>query len=87
MARPLRFGYPGAIHHIMARGDGGKVIFIEKEDHLLFRSGLSRFCGSHGWQVNAWVIMGNRPPPRSPVFATYFAEATKVKKASTGRPV
>jgi len=25
--------------------------------------------------------------PRPPVFATYFAEATKVKKASTGRPV
>jgi len=43
----------------MARGDGGKVIFIEKEDHLLFLSGLSRVCGSHGWQVHAWVIMGN----------------------------
>jgi len=27
------------------------------------------------------------PFPRPPVFATYFAEATKVKKASTGRPV
>jgi hypothetical protein len=36
MARPLRFEYRGAIFHIMARGDGGKVIFIEKEDHLLF---------------------------------------------------
>ena len=34
MARPLRFECPGAIYHIMARGDGGKVIFIEKEDHL-----------------------------------------------------
>jgi len=36
MARPLRFEYPGAIFHVMARGDGGKVIFMEKEDHLLF---------------------------------------------------
>jgi len=25
--------------------------------------------------------------PRPPVFAAYFAETTKVKKASTGRPV
>jgi hypothetical protein len=36
MARPLRFEYLGAVFHVMARGDGGKVIFIEKEDHLLF---------------------------------------------------
>lgn len=43
----------------MARGDGGKAIFIEKEDHLLFLHGLSRVCGSHGWRVHAWVLMGN----------------------------
>ena len=30
MARPLRFVYPGACYHLMARGDGGKMIFIEK---------------------------------------------------------
>jgi len=24
MARQLRFEYPGAVYHIMARGDGGK---------------------------------------------------------------
>ena len=43
----------------MARGDGGKAIFIEKEDHLLFLHWLSRVCGSHGWRVHAWVLMGN----------------------------
>ena len=25
MARPLRFQYPGAVYHLMARGDGGKT--------------------------------------------------------------
>ena len=35
MARPLRFEYPGAVYHIMARGDGGKSLFIDEEDHLL----------------------------------------------------
>jgi len=59
MARPMRFVYPGAVYHVMARGDGGKAIFIEKEDHLLFLYGLSRVCGSHGWRVHAWVLMGN----------------------------
>jgi putative transposase len=59
MARPLRFVYPGAVYHVMARGDGGKAIFIEKEDHLLFLHWLSRVCESHGWRVHAWVLMGN----------------------------
>jgi putative transposase len=59
MARPLRFVYPGAVYHIMARGDGGKAIFVEREDHLLFLSWLGRVCGSHGWRVHAWVLMGN----------------------------
>ena len=59
MARPLRFVYPGAVYHVMARGDGGKAIFIEKEDYLLFLHWLSRVCGSHGWRVHAWVLMGN----------------------------
>jgi hypothetical protein len=27
MARPIRFQYPGAIYHVMARGDGGKAVF------------------------------------------------------------
>jgi hypothetical protein len=27
MARPLRFQYPGAVYHVMARGDGGKMVF------------------------------------------------------------
>jgi hypothetical protein len=27
MASTLRFQYPGAIYHVMARGDGGKTVF------------------------------------------------------------
>jgi glutamyl/glutaminyl-tRNA synthetase len=34
------------------------------------------------------VHLIDQPPfPRPPVFAAYFAEATKAKKATTGRPV
>jgi hypothetical protein len=47
MARPLRCVYPGACDHLMACGDGGKMIFIEKEDHLSFLHGLGSVCGSH----------------------------------------
>jgi REP element-mobilizing transposase RayT len=59
MARPHRFEYPGAVYHVMARGDGGKRIFIGQEDHESFLYWLERVCGSHGWRVHAWVLMGN----------------------------
>ena len=59
MARPPRFQYPGAVYHVMARGDGGKQIFTEKEDHESFLHWLERVCGSHGWRVRAG------PPKRS----------------------
>ena len=63
MARPLRFQYPGAVYHVMARGDGGKRIFIGKEDHESFVHWLGRVCQSHGWRVHAWVLMGNHFQP------------------------
>lgn len=59
MARPLRFQYPGAIYHVMARGDGGKVIFETKTDCEVFLNRLGEVCGSCGWRVHAWVLMGN----------------------------
>jgi len=59
MARPLRFVYPGAIYHVMARGDGGKDIFLVDEDRLLFLHRLGIVCESHGWRVHAWVLMSN----------------------------
>lgn len=59
MARQPRFQYAGAVYHVMARGDGGKQIFIQKEDHESFLYWLEKVCGSHGWRVHAWVLMGN----------------------------
>jgi hypothetical protein len=32
MARPLRYQAPGAIYHLMARGEGGKDVFEGVED-------------------------------------------------------
>ena len=59
MARPLRFQYPGAIYHVMARGDGGKNVFETDDDRKGFVFRLGQVCGSHGWRVHAWVLMGN----------------------------
>lgn len=59
MARPLRYQYAGAIYHIMARGDGGKDVFEGKHDCEVFLERLGEVCGSCGWRVHAWVLMGN----------------------------
>jgi hypothetical protein len=50
MARALRFQYPGAIYHVMARGDGGKVVFENKDDCEIFLHRLGEACGSRGWR-------------------------------------
>jgi REP element-mobilizing transposase RayT len=59
MARQPRFQYPGAIYHVMARGDGGKVVFETEDDRRVFVFRLGQVGGSHGWRVHAWVLMGN----------------------------
>ncbi|MCH7227683.1 transposase, partial [Haloferula sp. A504] len=47
------------MYHVMARGDGGKVVFKTDDDRRAFLSRLEQVCGSHGWRVHAWVLMGN----------------------------
>lgn len=59
MARPLRFQYPGAIYHVMARGDGGDAVFETEDDRRAFVFRLGEVCGSHGWRIHAYVLMSN----------------------------
>ena len=59
MARSLRFVYPGAVYHVLARGDEGMKLFRTEADHLPFLDWLDAACTSHGWRVHAWVLMGN----------------------------
>ncbi len=53
------FEYFGAIYHIMARGDGGRLVFEDKDDAQAFLSLLGRTCTRCGWRVHAWVLMSN----------------------------
>jgi hypothetical protein len=66
------FFHPVAFYHLMACGDGGKMIFIEKDDHLSFLHGLGSVCGSHGWRAYAWVLMGNYDK-RTGLFSEIFS--------------
>ncbi|MDT0496046.1 transposase [Algiphilus sp. W345] len=59
MARPLRIEFPGAIHHVMARGNARQAIFLSDEDRAAFLDGLGRVCGRQQWRVWAWCLMDN----------------------------
>lgn len=42
----------------MARGDGGKPVFEDDKERHGWLDLMERACGSFGWWVHAWVLMG-----------------------------
>lgn len=59
MARKLRVEYPGAIYHVMNRGDRRELIFKDDADRRRFVETLGEACAKTGWQVHAYVLMPN----------------------------
>lgn len=59
MARQLRLEYPGAICHVMNRGDRREPIFRDDADRQRFVETLAEVCGKTGWEVHAYVLMPN----------------------------
>ena len=59
MARKLRIEYPGAVYHVMNRGDRREAIFRERKDYECFLQTLAAACEKAHWQVHAWCLMPN----------------------------
>jgi REP element-mobilizing transposase RayT len=59
MARPLRIEYPGAIYHVMSRGNQRQNIFRDDSDRRRFLGILGDACQKSGWQVHAYCLMPN----------------------------
>jgi len=59
MARKLRVQYPGAIYHVMNRGDRREPIFHNDKDRVLFLETLDEACQKTDWQIHAWCLMSN----------------------------
>jgi putative transposase len=57
--RKLRVEYPGAIYHVMNRGDRREPIFKDDADRRRFLDTLAEACGKTGWQVLAYCLMPN----------------------------
>jgi putative transposase len=57
MARQPRIEYPGAIYHVMAKGNRQEAIVHDEADRYRFIETLAEACGKTGWLVHAWVVM------------------------------
>ena len=51
MSRRLRIEYPGAMYHVMNRGDQRADIFRDDQDRQKFLSTLAEACAKTEWQL------------------------------------
>jgi len=59
MARPLRISFPGAIYHVMARGNSKNIIFTDATDHARFAEVLEESIIRFGLKCHARCQMPN----------------------------
>jgi len=59
VARKLRVEYPGAIYHVLNRGDRREAIFKDSADRQRFLDTLGEACLKTGWQVLAYCLTPN----------------------------
>src|SRR2546421_6124290 len=59
MPRQLRIEYPGALYHIMNRGDRREAIFLNDHDRVRFLETLGECCCKTSWQIHAYCLMSN----------------------------
>ncbi|MGV6816675.1 MAG: transposase [Thiotrichales bacterium] len=59
MARPLRIEYPGAIYHVISRGDRRENIFHDDKDRTTWLEIFAQVCSRFNWRCHAWCLMNN----------------------------
>ena len=59
MPRKPRVQYPGAIYHVVSRGNRCEAIFVNDVDRHDFLRTLGEACLKTGWQVHAYCLMSN----------------------------
>jgi hypothetical protein len=77
MARKLRIEYPGAIYHVMSRGDRREPIFRGDSDREMFLESSGQACAKTGWAMEtgpAGLVFGGAKP-----FARNLVEAIAEK--------
>ena len=59
MARPLRIGFPGALHHVIVRGNERKAVFSDDSDREDYLRRLAHYREKFGFRLLAYCLMSN----------------------------
>jgi len=59
MARRPRVHFPGALYHVISRGNQGQSIYKDDEDHRRFQTLLGEVVKRHALTLYAYVLMAN----------------------------
>ena len=59
MTRPLRIEFPGAVYHILSRGDRKERIFKDDKDRKTFLEILASVVKRYNFLCHAYCLMDN----------------------------
>jgi len=59
MARKLRVHYPGAIYHVIARGNNKEMIYYDDEDKIKYLALVAKYKEKYDFNLLAYVLMDN----------------------------
>lgn len=59
MARPLRIEFPGALYHVISRGNARQPIFLDAPDRRSFLRLLGEVVSQFRWECYAYCLMEN----------------------------
>ena len=59
MARKLRLEFPGAVYHVINRGNYRRDVFAAEKTKAAFERCLIQACVRSGWTLHAYVVMRN----------------------------
>lgn len=59
MARKQRIHFPGALYHIIARGNRGQKIFRDDSDYELYLQFLKEYKGRYRFSLYSYALLPN----------------------------
>lgn len=59
MARPLRIEYPGAVYHVLSRGNNRQAIFRDDADRRHYLAKLRQYCAEKGVELLCYCLLSN----------------------------
>lgn len=59
MARSIRIDFPGAIHHVIVKGNNDRAIFLENDDNSSFLKKIYELSQKYPFKIYAYCLMKN----------------------------